>query len=202
MTDLPALLQQVGALHPRLCPRQVLGVRIGLYGGELLRLSLPSEDKRLLTFVETDGCFADGVSVATGCWVGRRTLRVLDFGKTAAVFVDVQSERTVRVWPHPLARKRAVDLVVDAPSAWDAYLEGYAALPNDELFLSKTVQLVTSIDAIVGEPGVRAECARCGEEILNRREVHVGGQALCASCAGAAYYVGEVMSRQGVSRAN
>jgi formylmethanofuran dehydrogenase subunit E len=50
----------------------------------------------------------------------------------------------------------------------------------------------------VGEPGVRAECASCGEEIINRREVHVAGQTMCASCAGGAYYVmpRQVRSRQ------
>jgi formylmethanofuran dehydrogenase subunit E len=45
----------------------------------------------LLTILETDGCAADGVSAATGCWVGRRTLRVEDFGKVAATFVDTQT---------------------------------------------------------------------------------------------------------------
>lgn len=48
-----------GVLCPlRLCPRQVMGARIGLQGGRLLGLALPqvSGQKRLLTFVETDGC--------------------------------------------------------------------------------------------------------------------------------------------------
>ena len=31
---------QLARLHPRLCPRQVLGVRIGQYAGELLGLAL------------------------------------------------------------------------------------------------------------------------------------------------------------------
>jgi formylmethanofuran dehydrogenase subunit E len=59
----------------------VLGVRIGLAAGEALDLDLPRADKRLLMLVETDGCFADGVSVATGCWLGRRTLRLVDYGR-------------------------------------------------------------------------------------------------------------------------
>ena len=57
----------------------------------LLNLPLPQKDKRLLTFVETDGCFADGVSVATGCWLGRRTMRLVDYGKVAATFVDTHT---------------------------------------------------------------------------------------------------------------
>ena len=191
MTDLAAFLDQLCALHPRLCPRQVLGVRMGLYAGEMLDLEVPRKrDKRLLVFSETDGCFADGVSVATGCWVGRRTLRVLDFGKTAAVFADTRTGRAVRVRPHPAARERAACAAPQTPSRWHAYLAGYQCLPASELLLSEPVRLTTPVEAIVGEPGVRVECARCGEEIMNRREVQIGGKSMCANCAGGAYYIG------------
>ncbi len=44
---LKELLDQTTAMHRHLCPRQVLGVRMGLYAGELLRLTLPQSDKRL-----------------------------------------------------------------------------------------------------------------------------------------------------------
>ncbi|MGC8780907.1 MAG: FmdE family protein, partial [Anaerolineae bacterium] len=71
MPTLKELLDMTTALHRHLCPRQVLGVRMGLYAGELLGLSVPQQDKRLYTIVETDGCAADGVAVATNCWVGR-----------------------------------------------------------------------------------------------------------------------------------
>jgi len=192
MTDvqLRALLDEVGARHERLCPRQVLGVRIGLHAGELLGLEVPRPDKRLLAFVETDGCFADGVSVASGCWVGRRTLRVLDFGKAAAVFVDTHTQQAVRVSPHPAARERAARIAPTASSRWHAYLAGYAELPASALLRSQPVVLTTPLDAILGEPGVRVECLRCGEEIMNHREIRVGGRSLCAGCAGGAYYVG------------
>ena len=76
--SLDKLLLACAALHHHLCPRQVLGVRMGMLAGELLDLDLPQGDKRLLTIVETDGCGADGIAVATGCWVGRRTMRVED----------------------------------------------------------------------------------------------------------------------------
>ena len=70
MAQLTDLLEQTVTLHHHLCPRQVLGVRMGMLAGELLGLELPQTDKRLITFVETDGCFADGVAVATGCTLG------------------------------------------------------------------------------------------------------------------------------------
>jgi len=80
MPSFSELLEACAALHRHLCPRQVLGVRMGLFAGQLLDLPLPQphNSKRLLTIVETDGCAADGVAAATNCWVGRRTLRVED----------------------------------------------------------------------------------------------------------------------------
>ncbi len=101
-TSLPSLqelLQATAARHYHLCPRQVLGVRMGMLAAQLLHLDLPQTDKRLLTIVETDGCFIDGIAVATGCWVGRRTLRIEDYGKVAATFVDTQTEQAIRLTP-------------------------------------------------------------------------------------------------------
>ncbi len=99
MPSLQELLQATAARHYHLCPRQVLGVRMGLLAAHTLHLDLPQTDKRLLTIVETDGCFTDGLAVATGCWVGRRTLRIEDYGKIAATFVDTLTEQAIRLTP-------------------------------------------------------------------------------------------------------
>ena len=83
---LPELLEISSGLHGCLCPRQILGVHMGMYAGALLNLTLPQSDKHLLVITETDGCFAGGLSAATNATVGHRTLRVEDYGKTVAVF--------------------------------------------------------------------------------------------------------------------
>ena len=114
--DLEVLLERTAALHRHLCPRQVLGVRMGMFAGEILPLELPQNGKRLLTFVETDGCFSDGVSVATGCSIGHRTMRVVDYGKVAATFVDSVTGRAWRICPSPIARTRAAAVVPEAAS--------------------------------------------------------------------------------------
>lgn len=188
MPDLDALLHEAAARHHNLCPRQVLGVRMGLYGGTLLGLEVPQTDKRLFVFMETDGCGADGVSVASGCWVGRRTMRIVDYGKMAATFVDTETGRAVRVWPNPTARDRAVEFSPAGSDAWHAQLHGYAAMPDELLLLSAPVTLTVSLADIISQPGLRTVCDRCGEEIMNRREITSGGRTLCRSCAEGGYY--------------
>jgi formylmethanofuran dehydrogenase subunit E len=57
MDVLAELLKQSANYHRHLCPRQVLGVRMGLLAGEMLGLEVPQphKSKRLFTIVETDG---------------------------------------------------------------------------------------------------------------------------------------------------
>lgn len=192
---LTPLLDASAERHRHLCPRQVLGIRMGLFGLRQLGLLdevsclFDNEKKRLLTIMETDGCGADGVAVATDCHVGRRTLRVVDYGKMAATFVDTKTEKAIRVVPSALSREMAPDFAPDARSRWHAYLEAYQVMPDELLLAWQPVQLTPSISEILSRPGVRAICANCGEEIINEREVVVNGRTLCRSCAGNAYYL-------------
>jgi formylmethanofuran dehydrogenase subunit E len=188
MTHLSTYLEQSAALHKHLCPRQVLGARIGMYAAELLNLELPQTNKRLIAFVETDGCFADGISVATGCWLGRRTLRLVDYGKVAATFVDTRTAQAIRIWPDPLARSRAADYASAERSRWHMYLAAYQVMPTAELLRAEAVDLRLDLAALVSRPGVRVSCSACDEEIINEREVVIEGEILCRSCAGERYY--------------
>ena len=189
VNSLIELLDASAALHHHLCPRQVLGVRMGMIAGNVLGLDLPRRDKRLLTIVETDGCTADGVSVATGCWVGRRTLRVEDYGKVAAAFVDTQTEQAVRIVPRAEARRLAATYAPEARNRWEAQLVGYQRMPDEFLFSWQAVALTTPIQVILSRAGARAVCQICGEEIINEREVTHEDHVLCRACAGSAYFV-------------
>lgn len=189
MTEyLTQLLEQSAGLHRHLCPRQVLGVRMGLLAGHLLGLDVPQEKKRLLTIVETDGCFADGVSVATNCWVGRRTLRVADYGKVAATFVDTRTETAVRLFPTADARQIAPTFAPEARNRWEGYLLGYQRMPDNLLFGFQPVGLTIPVTQLVSRAGARVTCHGCGEEIINEREIRQNGQVLCQPCAGESYY--------------
>jgi formylmethanofuran dehydrogenase subunit E len=189
MTKLTHLLEVTAARHSHLCPRQVLGVRMGMLASEVLGLELPQRDKRLLTIVETDGCFADGVEAATGCTVGHRTLRVEDYGKVAATFVAVKTGRAVRMAPRLDVRERACAYAPDEPRHYFAQLKAYQTMPDHELLSVEPVRLTTPVEAIISRAGVRANCEACGEEIINERGIIHEGSVLCQVCLGRAYYV-------------
>lgn len=186
--NLQPLLEKSSRGHSHLCPRQILGVRIGLAGTCSLNLEPNRADKRLLLISETDGCFVDGLSAATGCTVGHRTLRVEDYGKVAATFVDTQTSRAVRVAPVLDIRQRAYAYAPNESRHYFAQMQAYQIMPDHELLTIIEVQLATPIEAIVSRPGLRVNCDVCGEEIMNEREVHQNGLALCRACAHGGYY--------------
>jgi formylmethanofuran dehydrogenase subunit E len=184
-----AMLEASEHQHTRLCPRQVLGLRMGLLAGKLLNLQVPRRDKRLMVIAETDGCAVDGISVATGSSVGRRTMYIRDWGKVAATFVDCETGAAVRILPSPGSREAACELIPNESSRWHAQLEGYQVLPDDLILSAQAVTLNFSLEQLISQPGHLVICERCGEEILNQREVLIGRETMCRSCAGEAYYV-------------
>ena len=186
--ELQALLEKSTAQHSHLCPRQILGVRLALLGMKFLGFEEPPAKKRLLVIVESDGCFADGVIAATDCTVGHRTLRVEDYGKTAATFVDTITGQAVRVTPALDVRERALVYAPGEPRHYFAQMQAYQILPDVEMFSVIPVFLDTPVEAIISRPGVRINCDVCGEEILNERGIHRDGFIFCRTCAGEGYY--------------
>jgi len=188
MNNFSILLEISSRDHSHLCPRQILGVRIGVKGLCSLQLEPNQGSKRLLVITETDGCFADGLTAATQCTVGHQTLRVEDYGKTAATFVDTQTGNSVRIAPVANLRQRAQDFVPEEPRHYFAQMTAYQIMPDDEMMLVQPVMLNVPIERIVSRPGIRASCEVCGEEIMNEREIQVNGSTLCRACIGESYY--------------
>src|SRR6202167_2203770 len=98
--------------HGHLCAGQILGLRMALYGVQLLGLEDPAgaDRKRLVTFVEIDRCMTDAIPVVTGCRLGKRALKFRDFGKVAATFCDLRTQKSVRVVARESSKQRAKEL--------------------------------------------------------------------------------------------
>ena len=115
-------------------------------------------------------------------------MRVVDFGKVAATFVDTELEKAVRIVPRSDARQKACQYAIEARNKWEAQLLGYQRMPALELLSVQSVQLKMPLESILSRPGKKAICDRCGEEILNEREVILENETICRACAGQAYY--------------
>jgi formylmethanofuran dehydrogenase subunit E len=189
MNELLDYLNASQARHSHLCPRQVLGVRIALAALAWLDLEpLAKRRKHLLVICETNGCFVDGIEVAARVSVGHRTLRVEDYGKIAATFVDLRTARALRLHPAAGIRELAREYFPLEKRAYFSQLKGYQIIPDDELLHAEWVTLAREADQIMGSARQRACCSGCGEEIINGREISQEDITLCMACAGQAYY--------------
>lgn len=185
------LLQQTAARHSHLCPRQVLGVRMGLAGMAALGLDAPMKERTALIIVETDGCFADGIEVSTGATIGHRSLRINDFGKIAVTFADIDTGHAIRISPTLNVRQRVQSYASSEKNHYTVQLLGYQTMPDNELFRIEPVILQPSLEAIISRPVVRVNCDQCGEEIINDRQMNINNSILCRACANEGYYLTE-----------
>jgi formylmethanofuran dehydrogenase subunit E len=172
-----------------MCPGQVLGIRMAKLGLGSIGIDDPVKDrKRLLTFVEIDRCATDAVSLVTGCRLGKRSLKFLDYGKGAATFVNVETGRAVRVVARDDSRAKAKAMFPALTDSSQAQLEAYKLMENEDLFNLEAVRVKLKPEDLPGRPHSRVTCAQCGEGVNDGRERRLGDRILCRSCAGERYY--------------
>ena len=184
MNSLDELLSQAEQAHGHLCAGQILGVRMALYACQCLGISDPrgADRKRLITFVEIDRCATDAIGVVTGCRLGKRALKFRDWGKMAATFCDLTTNRAIRVVALESSRDRARELYPNLPKG-EQQMRAYRELSDVELFREQWVQVDIPPREMPGYKGERVLCARCGEGISFDRFVERDGERLCIPCA-------------------
>jgi formylmethanofuran dehydrogenase subunit E len=176
--------------HGHMCAGQILGLRLAVFGMKLLGIEDPAgkDRKRLVTYVEIDRCATDAVAVVTGCRLGKRALKFLDFGKVAATFCDLESGRAVRVVALDSSKDRARQMYPQIENKNEQQMTAYREMPDEDLFSNQWVRVNVPPEDLPGFKGARAVCGQCGETVNFRREVVRDGRTLCRSCAGGAYY--------------
>lgn len=189
MKSLEEYLALAAQSHGHMCPGQVLGVRMAMLGLRELGIDDPAKyRRRLLTFVEIDRCATDAVSLVTGCRLGKCSLKFVDYGKVAATFVDLETQRAVRVVARDDSRAKAKKMYPELGDSAKQQLEAYKAMPDSDLFALQRVKVNLPPEDMPGRPRSRVTCEQCGEGINDGRERHAGNRVLCRSCAGESYY--------------
>ena len=148
----------------------------------------PKGCKKLIVCVEMDRCATDAIQVVTGCSLGRRTLKFFDYGKMAATFINLETQKAVRVVARDDARTLASAYCPEATSPREAQEKAYGIMPESELFSLHAASPYIAEENLPGYRGARVYCDGCGEGIHFRREIHVAGRILCIPCADAERY--------------
>lgn len=182
---LDTLLEKAELAHGHMCAGQILGVRMAILGLQNLGIADPqgADRKRLVTFVEIDRCATDAIGMVTGCRLGKRTLKFLDWGKMAATFVDLSSGSGVRVVALENSRDLARKLHPEIDNTGKQQMLAYRELQDHQLFRFQRVRVEVDPAELPGYKSERVICERCGEGINFGRYQEVGGIRLCLACA-------------------
>jgi len=199
VTELDELLREAEIAHGHLCAGQILGVRMAMLAMNRLGIrsprkkTLPNGDlnpdrKRPVVFVEIDRCATDAIGVVTGARVGKRALKLRDWGKMAATFIDIDAKlapdsyKGVRIVALEGSKQRARELHPELEKN-EAQMRAYRELPDGELFSEQWVRVPLSPREFPGYKGERLACARCSEGINFDRFIERDGERLCLACA-------------------
>lgn len=190
MNDFDMLLEESVSVHGHLCPGQVLGVRMSLLGLREIGISDPRgrDRKSIMVFVETDRCATDAVQSVTGCSLGHRSMKFMDYGKMAATFLNLRTGRAVRVIAKEDSRRKAKEYFPGIEDKYAAQLKAYKIMDEEDLFNVMDVIVRVNPEDMPGRPLRRVRCDSCGEFVQDLREIYVAGRTLCRPCAGSRYY--------------
>ncbi len=184
------LLEESVKVHGHLCPGQVLGVRLSILGLKMINIEDPKGKNRkdFIVFVEIDRCATDAIQSVTGCSLGKRSLKFLDYGKMAATFLNQKTNKAVRILAKEESKNKAKNYFPEIENKYECQLEAYKIMPDDELFQCEEVRVDIPEEDMPGRPIARVRCDTCGEYVQDRREVKVDEKLLCKSCADGGYY--------------
>lgn len=184
------LLDESVKIHGHLCPGQVLGVRLSILGLELIGIDDPkgSQRKDFMVFVEIDRCATDAIQSVTGCSLGKRSLRWVDYGIMAATFVNLKSGKAFRIVAREESRELASRYFPEIEDKYRRQLEAYKAMDDQELFAVQEVTVSIPEEDMPGRPMRRVQCQFCGDWVQDRRDVVKDGKVACRACAQGRYY--------------
>jgi formylmethanofuran dehydrogenase subunit E len=184
------LLKESASIHGHLCPGQVLGVKMSILGLRKIGIEEPrgKDRKNVIVFVEIDRCATDAIQSVTGCTLGRRTMRFLDYGKMAATFLNLKTGKAVRLTGRDDAREKARLYQCGTDNRYAAQVQAYRAMSDEELFDTMEVDIRLRPEDMPGMQTKRVRCELCGESVQDMRKVLKEGKVMCRPCAGGAYY--------------
>lgn len=188
--DFHSLLDESVKVHGHLCPGQVLGVRMSMLGLSGIGITDPkgTDRKSLIVFVEMDRCATDAVQSVTGCSLGKRSMKFMDYGKMAASFYNLRTREAIRVVAKEDARQTAKAMFPDMKDKYAAQLEAYKVMPDSELFSAMPVRISLPPEDMPGRPLSRVVCVKCGEHVQDMREINTPEGPVCRPCDAQCYY--------------
>ena len=202
--ELESLLKKAGELHGHYCSHLAYGVKAGHQALKHLGSGNIGMEE-VITIIETNNCFSDGIQMVTGCTFGNNALVYRDYGKTAAT-VSKRDGKAIRLVLKPSFQESRGDIYPQAMEMFDKLVvqrqegspedyERMNRLWSDMAFKELTVPVEEmfrmeelNIDIPEFAPMFDSvTCESCGENVMKTKIVDDAGKSLCIPCAHAGY---------------
>jgi formylmethanofuran dehydrogenase subunit E len=181
--NLKQCLNEAKAFHGHICGGITIGTRMSILGMKVIGIDDPKgkDKKDLMVFVEIDRCATDAILVVTGCHPGKRSMKILDYGKMAATFINLKTGKAVRIASKNDDGDKVVtkEMMEQNPHT----VEDFSGKTDEELFDVEEVKVTLKPEDLPGKPVRSVVCSACGERIMDAREVIKYGKSLCKPCA-------------------
>ena len=200
--DVDRYISEAAKLRGHLCLGLPLGVKMGRLGLRLLHMEDETSRDNLMVVVENNKCPVDGIQVTTGCTAGSRRLKILDHGKSAAVFYDGNSGVGFRVTTRPDFLYQALRLAIKDGIVKEGerveefsqverriMMNAFTKMSEDELLESHRVRVCGKAPLLPKIATPRVNCSRCGEEIMDGKGFKKNDAIVCDSCLYGSYFV-------------
>jgi formylmethanofuran dehydrogenase subunit E len=179
--SLETCLETARAFHGDVCAGIAIGTRMAMAGLKAIGIEEPKgkDRKDLMVFVEIDRCATDAIMAITGCQPGKRTMKIYDYGKMAATFLNLKTNKSVRL----TVKETANGTSRDGKPGGGNQAELFIGLPEEELLNVEEVIVDVQPQDMPGKPLRVVLCDGCGERIMDMRDSEENGKTLCRPCA-------------------
>jgi formylmethanofuran dehydrogenase subunit E len=179
LNDIEYYLKKAGVFHGHICIGIFLGTKMTLAAMKVLGMDPETKNKHLLVYTEVDRCMTDAVQAITGCSLGHRSLKFVDYGKFAATFVNLKTGKAVRA---------TIKGSFDSKSPVEEVHKIVVETPDEELVILQEVEVQIPETDLPGPARRKTYCSICGERIVDGRELNVKDKLLCRPCVNNKYY--------------
>ncbi len=177
-------LNRAVSFHGHLCLGQVLGVHLAERGMEVIRTTDPNE---IIVYVENDRCIADAIQIITGTRLGRRSMKLVNYGKMAATFINTRTGDAYRVWVSGKVNEMIGEISSDMQEREMQYKTVLESCSDDIVSVQRVSVDIPGWE-MPGKPQRIVICNRCKEKVMDGKDVLHDDGPLCMACAGNPYY--------------
>ena len=177
-------LQKAIAYHGHLCLGQVLGVHLAEKGMDVIGTT---NSKNMIVYVENDRCIADAIQILTGTRLGRRSMKLVNYGKMAATFINTDTGAAYRIWVSGKINEMIGKISSDREEKERQYKRVLLSNSDDVVSVQK-VSVDIPPEEMPGKPKRTVSCVLCGEKIMDSKDISSEKGPLCLACAKGPYY--------------